>query len=211
MSVSESRFGRESRDTVARRVRTRLGDRSVVLVGMMGCGKTSVGRQLAARLRLPFVDADHEIEKAANQTVPEIFSQHGEAYFRAGEQRVIARLLGSPAQILATGGGAFMNAQTRTEIAARGVSVWLRADLETLFERVSRKSSRPLLQNPDPKGVMRRLLAEREPIYAEARVVVHSRDVPHDVVADEIILALDAYLDGETTSSDAGATGQQQE
>ncbi|AXS42290.1 shikimate kinase [Breoghania sp. L-A4] len=176
------------------RLRERLGARSIVLVGMMGCGKTSVGRQLAARLKIPFVDADHEIEEAANLTVPEIFARHGEDYFRAGERRVIARLLGQPPRVLATGGGAFMNAQTRANIAERGVSVWLKGDFETLFARVSRRTSRPLLQNPDPEGVMRKLLAERDPVYAQADVTVISRDVPHEVIVDEILAGLDDYF-----------------
>lgn len=176
------------------RLRTRLGDRSVVLVGMMGCGKTSVGRPLAARLKLPFVDADHEIEVAANMAISEIFTQHGEDYFRAGEQRVIARLLRQGAQVLATGGGAFMNAETRSAVKAQAVSVWLKADFETLFERVSRKPTRPLLQGPDPQGTLRRLLREREPVYATADMVIDSRNVPHEQVVTEIVEVLDRFL-----------------
>lgn len=195
VSVSESRPDAETGDAETARLLERLGARSIVLIGMMGCGKSSVGRQLAARLRLPFVDADHEIEQAANLTIPEIFDIHGEDYFRAGEQRVIARLLGQPPQVLATGGGAYMNAQTRAAIGEHAVSVWLKADLETLFERVSRKANRPLLKNPDPKGVMRKLIAERDPVYALADVTVVSRDVSHDVIVDEIVAALAAYLE----------------
>lgn len=198
MSFPDSRFDPAAADAEAHRLRERLGERSIVLVGMMGCGKTSVGRQLAARLRLPFVDADQEIEQAANLSIPEIFANHGEDYFRAGEQRVIARLLGQPPLILATGGGAFMNAQTRAAIAEHGISVWLEADFDTLFERVSRKATRPLLQNPDPEGVMRKLLAEREPVYALADLTVVSRDVTHEVIVDEILAVLDDYLDAHT-------------
>lgn len=194
MSVSESRLDQGAQDVDVSKLRERIGARSVVLVGMMGCGKTSVGRQLAARMRLPFVDADIEIEKAANLSIPEIFTSHGEDYFRAGEQRVIARLLGQPPQILATGGGAYMNAQTRAAIAEHGISVWLKADFDTLFERVRRKASRPLLKDADPEGVMRRLLVEREPIYAKADLTITSRDVPHETVVDDILTALEGYL-----------------
>lgn len=194
MSVTDSHLDPVARDADLQRLRENIGARSVVLIGMMGCGKTSVGRQLAARLQLPFVDADHEIEEAANLSIPEIFSHHGEDYFRAGEQRVIARLLKQPPQILATGGGAYMNEQTRAAIAEHGIAIWLKADFDTLFERVSRRSSRPLLQNADPEGVMRKLLAEREPVYAKAALTVVSRDVPHETVVDDILTALIDYL-----------------
>ncbi|MTH98100.1 shikimate kinase [Roseibium sp. RKSG952] len=174
----------------------RLGDRSIVLVGIMGCGKSTVGRRLAQRLHLPFVDADTEIERAANMTVSEIFATHGEPYFRSGEERVISRLLGEGPQVLATGGGAFMSEATRAEIAAHGVSVWLRADLETVMTRVRKRPTRPLLQNPDPEGTMRALLEKRNPVYALAEMEVHSRDVPHETVVDDIIAALEANLPG---------------
>lgn len=175
-------------------LRRRLGTRSIVLVGIMGCGKSSVGRRLAQVLDLPFVDADTEIETAANMSIPEIFATHGESYFRSGERRVIARLLKNGPQVLATGGGAYMNADTRNLIRNSGVSLWLKADFEVVMARVRKKSTRPLLQNPDPEAVMRRLIDERYPVYAEADVTVQSRDVPHDVVVADIIDALEHYF-----------------
>ena len=171
-----------------------LGRRSLVLVGMMGAGKSSVGRRLGVRLGLPFVDADTEIEKAAVMTIPEIFSIHGEAYFRAGEARVIARLLDHGPQVLATGGGAFMNAETRALIRVKGISIWLMADFDVLVRRVKRRSDRPLLQGDDPAETLRRLMAERYPIYREADVIIESRDVPHDAIVDEIFAALRTRL-----------------
>ena len=167
-----------------------LGRRSVVLVGMMGAGKSSIGRRLASRLCVPFVDADIEIEKAAGMSIAEMFSTHGEPYFRAGEMRVIARLLESGPQVLATGGGAFMSAETRTAIRAKGISVWLRATLEVLSRRIKRRGDRPLLKNADPSDTLRRLIDERYPVYAEADLTVESRDVPHETIVDEILEAL---------------------
>jgi shikimate kinase len=167
-----------------------LGRRSVVLVGLMGCGKSSVGRKLSQRLALPFVDADDEIERAANKTIPEIFSEHGEPYFRDGERRVIARLLRSGPQVLATGGGAFMNEITRHAVKGAGLSVWLRAELPLLMKRVAKRQNRPLLKSPDPEGAMRRFIEVRYPVYALADVVVDSRDVSHDVMADAVIRAI---------------------
>ena len=171
-----------------------LGIRSVVLVGMMGAGKSSVGRRLAQRIGVPFVDADTEIEKAAGMTIPEIFAVHGEADFRAGEARVIARLLEGGPQILATGGGAFMNPNTREGIAARGVSVWLNADFDVLIRRIRRRHDRPLLATADPAATLRELIAIREPEYAKADVKIQSRDVPHDKIVDEIVAGLAGYL-----------------
>lgn len=168
----------------------RLGSHSIVLVGLMGCGKSSVGKRLAYRLGLPFIDADEEIERAANKTIPEIFAEHGEAYFRAGERRVIARLLREGPQVLATGGGAYMNPDTRAAVRASGVSVWLRAELPLLMRRVARRANRPLLKTPDPEGTMRALMEARYPIYAEADVIVDSLDVPHDVMAERVLVAL---------------------
>jgi len=182
-------------------IRDRLGGRSIVLVGMMGAGKSSIGRRLAAALGLGFVDADTEIERAANKTIPELFAEHGEAYFRAGEQRVIGRLLTEGPQVVATGGGAFMSEDTRKEVADKGLSIWLKADFSVLMERVRRKSHRPLLQDADPEGVMKRLLSEREPYYAQADLVVSSRDVAHDVVVAETIAALDEFLSNEESAS----------
>lgn len=179
-----------------RRILDMLGARSIVLVGMMGAGKTSVGKRLAARLGLPFVDADQAIEEAANQSIPEIFAEHGEAYFRDGERRVIARLLREGRQVLATGGGAYINDETRGAISASGLSVWLKAEPEVLFERVKRRSNRPLLQTPDPEGTLRRLVAERYPVYALADLTILSRDVPHEVVVEDLLAALDARARG---------------
>ena len=167
-----------------------LGQRSIVLVGMMGAGKSSIGRRLATRLAIPFIDADTEIEKAAGMSIPEIFSTHGEPYFRAGETRVIARLLEGGPQVLSTGGGAFMNAETRANVHTKGVSVWLRATVEVLSRRIKRRGDRPLLKNTDPVETLKRLLLERDPIYAEADVTVESRDVPHETIVEEIIAGL---------------------
>jgi shikimate kinase len=167
-----------------------LGQRSVVLVGMMGAGKSSIGRRLAARLGIAFVDADAEIETAAGMTIPDIFATRGEADFRAGEARVIARILDSGPQVLATGGGAFMNEATRAAIAAKGISVWLRAEFDVLMRRIKRRQDRPLLKTDDPGATLRRLLAERDPVYATAELSVQSRDVPHEKIVDEIIEGL---------------------
>jgi shikimate kinase len=172
----------------------RLGERSIVLVGLMGCGKSSVGRRLASRLGLSFVDADEEIERVAAKSIVEIFADHGEAYFRDGERRVIARLLASGPQVLATGGGAFINPDTRTNIRERGISIWLRADLPVLMRRVSKRDTRPLLKNADPEATMRDLMTKRYPTYAEADMIIESRDVPHDVIVNEVIAALKARL-----------------
>jgi shikimate kinase len=198
----------------AERIRAALATRSIVFVGMMGAGKTTVGRRVAARLDLPFVDVDVEIERAAAQTIPEIFAEHGETYFRDGERRVIARLLAEGPQVLATGGGAFMNAETRTAIAEAGVSVWLEAAPEVLWNRVRHRTHRPLLANPDPEGTLRRLVAERYPTYALADLTVPSRDAPKDLVADEIVEALDRHFTTEAgrrsadPSSAAPASGE---
>jgi shikimate kinase len=173
----------------------RLGGRSIVLVGMMGAGKSSVGRRLAARLAIPFVDADAEIEKAAGMSIADIFARHGEADFRGGEARVIARLLEGGPQVLAAGGGAFMNANTREAIRSKAVSIWLKADLDVLMRRLSkRRNDRPLLQTADPEQTLRTLLAEREPTYAEADLTVASREVAHDAIVADILTALAAFL-----------------
>jgi shikimate kinase len=177
-----------------------LGRRSIVLVGMMGAGKSSIGRRLAARLAIPFVDADAEIELAADMTIAEIFAVHGEPYFRAGEARVIARLLERGPQVLATGGGAFMNAQTRASLKDKAVSVWLKADLDVLTKRLRRRNDRPLLKTEDPVATLTNLLQVRDPIYATADVTVLSRDVTHEVIVDEIIAAVGAKLDADAQS-----------
>jgi shikimate kinase len=166
--------------------------RTIVLVGLMGAGKTKIGRRLAARLHLPFADSDEAIETAAGETIEEIFRHRGEAAFRDGERRVIARLLQGPVHILATGGGAFMDAGTRAVIAEQGVSVWLRADLDVLFARVSRRSNRPLLKTPDPRAVLAELIDRRYPIYAEADLTIDSGDGPPEATATRTIAALAA-------------------
>ena len=176
-----------------------LERRSIVLVGMMGAGKSSVGRKLGLRLALPFVDADTEIELAAGMTIPEIFQVRGEADFRAGEARVIARLLESGPQVLATGGGAFMSPDTRRLIAQKGVSIWLRAEFDVLMRRIKRRSDRPLLHTADPEATLRALMERRYPVYALADITIDSRDVLHDVIVDELVAALTRHLVPERT------------
>ncbi|MDH3579209.1 MAG: shikimate kinase [Hyphomicrobiales bacterium] len=173
------------------RIRHRLGERSIVLIGLMGAGKTAIGRRLASCLGLDFIDADNEIEKAAGKSISDIFAEHGEAYFREGERKVIARLLKNGPQVLATGGGAYMNAETRTNIHNRGVAVWLKGDLAVLLERVKRRDHRPLLKTGDPETVMKKLMDERYPVYADADITVQSRDVAHDVIVGEIMASLE--------------------
>lgn len=182
-----------------------LGARSIVLVGMMGCGKTSAGRRLAERLGLPFLDADHEIEAAHKLTITEIFATYGEPYFRDGERRVMARLLAGGPSVIATGGGAFMNELTRAKIRERGVSVWLEADFDLLMRRVRRRPTRPLLQNPDPEGTLKKLIAERYPVYATADVTVHARDAHFDVVVEDLMSALQTHLEAERSAAAAAA------
>jgi len=171
-------------------IREKLGNHSIVLVGLMGAGKSSIGRRLAEKLNVPFVDADHEIEVAADKTIPEIFKDHGEAYFREGERRVISRLIENGAQVLSTGGGAFINEETRQGIQAHGISVWLKADLPLLMKRVMKRADRPLLQTEDPETVMQKLMDQRYPIYATADVTVESRDVQHTQMVNEVIKVL---------------------
>jgi shikimate kinase len=171
-----------------------LDCRSIVLVGMMGAGKSSIGRRLAARLGISFVDADAEIEAAAGMSIPEIFEIRGEAEFRSGEARVIARLLDNGPQVLATGGGAFMNADTRAVIRQKGISIWLKAEPDVLLRRIMRRNDRPLLKTPDPAATLKQLIAVRYPVYAEADVTIESRDVIHDLIVDEIIAALRARI-----------------
>jgi len=168
----------------------RLGNRSIVFVGLMGAGKTAIGRKVAAMLSLPFIDSDQEIESVSRMTVPELFERYGETEFRALEQRVILRLLENGPQVLSTGGGAFMNAHTREAIASHGVSVWLKAELDLLMERVSKKQNRPLLKSPDPRAVLERLMGERYPVYATSDVTVPTRDDRKEVIATEVVNAL---------------------
>ncbi len=186
--LSLSEIGR-----IARRI-----DRPLVLVGMMGVGKTTVGRKLASMLHLPFVDADEEIELAAHMPISEIFSTYGEAYFRDGERRVIARLIGSgkytDRKVLSTGGGAFCDPRTRALVLEMGIAVWLDSDVETLLERVGRKGNRPLLQTGDPRHTLTRLKEEREPFYSQAPIHVMSGVQPHHVTATKILKAIDQWL-----------------
>ena len=172
----------------------RLGGRPLVLVGMMGAGKTTVGRRLSNKLGRHFLDSDEEIEKAAHMTIPEIFEQRGEPEFRAGETRVIARVLKDPDIVLATGGGAFVNLETRALVKDEAISVWLKAEADILFERVSRRSNRPLLKTANPRATLQKLIDDRYPLYAEADVTVISRDVPQDAVAADVVDAVLAFL-----------------
>ena len=174
---------------------TPLRARTITLVGLMGVGKSSVGRRLANALDLPFKDADVEIEAAAGRSIPDIFAEMGEPACREGERRVIARLLENPPHVLATGGGAFMNDETRALIKERSISVWLKADLEVLVRRVSRKDSRPLLSGKDPLAVLTELAEKRYPVYAEADITVETGDTAHHVTVDQVIRALTRHLE----------------
>jgi shikimate kinase len=169
-------------------------DRTIVFVGLMGVGKTCIGRRLAQRLDLPFVDADREIEAAAGCTISEIFARYGEAHFREGERRVILRLLEAPPQVLSTGGGAFMDPQTRARIRNCAISIWLRADLDLMMKRVSRRSNRPLLQVADPRARLQELMTQRYPVYAEADITVDSADGPPEVTLERVVGALAAHV-----------------
>jgi len=183
-------------DTPETEILAALGNRLIVLIGMMGAGKSTIGRRLAARLGLPFLDADTEIETAARMTIPEIFERHGEPHFRDGEARVIARLLESGPAVLATGGGSFMREETRKRIGEKAISIWLKADPDIIMRRVRRRADRPLLHTADPAATVDRLISEREPIYQFADVTIASRDVPHDKIVDECLEALHARLYG---------------
>ncbi len=183
-------MARRSLSQEVENIREKLGNHPIVLVGLMGAGKSSIGRRLAEKLNFPFVDADHEIEVAADKSIAEIFADHGEAYFREGERRVISRLIENGAQVLATGGGAFINDDTRERIAGHGVSVWLKADLPLLMKRVNKRADRPLLLNDNPQAVMQRLMDERYPVYAKADVTVESRDVQHTQMVNDVIKML---------------------
>jgi shikimate kinase len=184
-----------------------LGPRLIVLVGMMGAGKSTIGRRIAARLRLPFLDADSEIEAAAGMTIPEIFEVHGEPHFRDGEARVIARLLESGPAVLATGGGSFMREETRRRIGDKAVSIWLKADADIIMRRVKRRADRPLLQTADPAATVSRLMTEREPVYRHADITIASRDEPHDKIVDECMDALHRRLCGEPANDATGVAG----
>jgi shikimate kinase len=180
--------------TAPTRADASTGARAIVMVGLMGAGKTSIGRRLAALLDLPFVDADAEIEAAAGCTIEEIFERHGEAAFRDGERRVIARLLDGSPQVIATGGGAYMDPATRALIGERAIALWLRADIDTLVARTSRRSNRPLLKNGNPRETLERLMRERYPVYAEADVTVDSHDCPPDETTQAVLSALIDHL-----------------
>jgi shikimate kinase len=181
-----------------------LGARSIVLIGMMGAGKSSVGKRLARRLNLAFADADTEIEQAAGMTIPEIFAHHGEPAFRDGEKKVIARLLEHGPMVLATGGGAYMNGETREAIARHGITVWLKAELDVLLRRVRRRDDRPLLKTENPEATLARLIEQRYPVYAQADVTVVSHDVPQEVMVDEVIGALTRHLGVGAESARSG-------
>src|SRR6266436_9489953 len=184
-----------------------LGARSIVLIGMMGAGKSTIGRRLSARLRLPFLDADVEIEAAAGMSIPDIFETHGESHFRDGEARVIARLLDSGPAVIAAGGGAFMREETRNRIGGKAVSIWLKADADIIMRRVKRRADRPLLQTADPAATVGRLMSEREPVYQRADLTIWSRDVPHEKIVDECIEGLHALLSGGAVKETSGRMG----
>ncbi len=180
-------------------------ERSIVLVGLMGSGKSAIGRRLAARIGMDFIDADSEIEKAAGLSINDIFEVHGEQAFRDGERRVIARILSQPAHILATGGGAFMDPETRKLVKQRGISIWMRAEFDVLLRRVSRCDNRPLLKGTDKEEVLRRLIEERYPVYGEANITVQSQDGPHDETVGEVIEAIKQFLENDPRSGDDAA------
>jgi shikimate kinase len=184
----------QSREQKTTELERLAGNRPIVLVGMMGAGKTTVGRRLASRLGRHFIDSDEEVEKAAGMSISDIFAAHGEADFRTGEVRVIARLLREEGIVLGTGGGAFINPETRALVKENAISVWIKADFELLFARVARRSNRPLLKTQNPRETLKTLIEQRYPIYAEADVTVVSRDVPQDQVASDVIDALLVHL-----------------
>jgi shikimate kinase len=194
--MPETRSPANPSATQEAKIAAALGARSVVLVGMMGAGKSTIGRRLAARLRMRFLDADAEIEAAAGMSIPDIFDSRGEPDFRDGEARVIARLLDGGPAVLATGGGAFMRKETRDRIRDKAVSIWLKVDADIIMRRVKRRSDRPLLQTADPEATVGRLISEREPVYQQADLTIWSRDVPHEKIVDECIEALHNRLCG---------------
>ena len=189
MTVDEPPLSQAEITAIAARI-----DRPIVLVGLMGVGKSSVGRRLATILNLPFTDADDAIEEAAQMTISEIFAAHGEQDFRDGERRVIARLMEEDRGVIATGGGAFVNDETRALILDKGIAVWLDADLDTLVERVGRKDNRPLLRDGNPRDILARLKADREPAYAQAPIHVISVPGPHQRTINALLKAIDTWL-----------------
>ncbi|HCP00805.1 MAG: shikimate kinase [Alphaproteobacteria bacterium] len=199
--MSDSEQAEDTSQTIDPQVTIYSLERSIVMVGLMGAGKSSVGRGLAARFNLPFVDADTEIEAAAGCTISEFFERHGEAEFRDGERRVIARLLEGSPKVLATGGGAFMDDETRTAITAMGISVWLRADLSTLVRRTAQRTNRPLLNNANPARTLEDLMEIRYPFYAQADITVESDDSPPNVTVERVVNALENFLETKEASS----------
>lgn len=195
----------ETADSAHAELKDRLGRRSIVFVGLMGAGKTAIGRKLAQALGLNFVDSDHEIETVSRMTIPELFERYGEPEFRALEERVVSRLVKDGPQVVSTGGGAFMNAHTRDAITHDGISIWLKADLDTLMSRVAKKPNRPLLKAPDPRAVMERLMAERYPVYGLADIVVTTRDVRREEIMAEVIDALSSWLGREGIGKEGAA------
>lgn len=175
-------------------LRAQLGDRALVFIGLMGAGKTAIGRLVAKALDLPFFDSDHEIEEASRMTIPELFELYGEPEFRKLECRVVGRLLHEGACVVSTGGGAFMNAETRLAIAENAVSIWLKADLDTLMARVTKKQNRPLLKTADPRGTMQKLMDARYPVYAAANIVLTTRDETRETIAAETLDAIGGWL-----------------
>lgn len=199
---AETGMGKNTPPGDVKLVRENIAHKSIVLVGLMGAGKTTIGRRVAQKLNLDFVDADHEIERAADMSVAEIFEKHGEKAFRDGERRVIARLLENGPQVLATGGGAYMDEQTRKAIGQNGICIWLDCKHSLLMKRVRRRSTRPLLQTADPDQTMRDLMDERYPVYAKADIRVESRDVPHNAIVNDVIAALAGFLDPNSTKAE---------
>lgn len=191
METNAAQLSTEEIEAIARRI-----DRPIVLVGMMGVGKSSVGKRLAVTLRCPFVDADAEIEKSAQMTIPEIFESFGEDYFRDGERRVIARLIedNGGRKVIATGGGAFCNPRTRALILDKAITVWLDSDIDTLVERTSRKDDRPLLKQGDPREILTRLREERRPHYSQAPIHVMSSDGPHNRTVAKVLKGIEQWL-----------------
>ena len=177
--------------------------RTVALVGLMGAGMSAIGKRLAMRLGLPFVDADDEIERAAGCSIAEIFEKYGEADFRAGERRVISRLLDEPPHVLSTGGGAYIDPDTRALMRAKAVTVWLRAELDVLYDRVRKRAHRPLLRQGDPREILARLMNQRYPVYAEADIVVESTAQPADITTDQVLEALRRHLEPQPAGAPA--------
>ncbi len=181
----------------------RLGVRSIVFIGLMGAGKTAIGRGTAQELRLPFADSDHEIEHVSRMTIPDLFEEYGEPEFRSLERRVISRLLREGPAVVSTGGGAFMNDSTRRTIRKKGISIWLKADLDTLMARVLRKQNRPLLQNDNPRAIMETLMEQRYPVYGRADLTITTRDERKEVITEEVLAALTNHLEMETLKEQA--------